>query len=118
MRSLSSCFEATLMWRRTERANLEKKPSMRLSQEPCLGDTAKLAVDVGDRSFSSDQPAPHALGMSASLRSRPNLRSAANRRGVPQPDPCTAADAADGLQFLTQYLHQRAPESLVATRCL
>jgi len=25
------------MWRRTERANLEKKPSMRLSQEPCLG---------------------------------------------------------------------------------
>jgi hypothetical protein len=33
----SSCFEATLMWRRTERANLEKKPSMRLSQEPCLG---------------------------------------------------------------------------------
>src|ERR1700731_2796411 len=37
MRSLSSCFEATLMWRRTERANLEKKLSMRLSQEPCLG---------------------------------------------------------------------------------
>jgi hypothetical protein len=25
------------MWRRTERANLEKKPSTRLSQEPCLG---------------------------------------------------------------------------------
>lgn len=37
MRSLSSCFEATRMWRRTERANLEKKPSMRLSQEPFLG---------------------------------------------------------------------------------
>ena len=37
MRSLSSCFDATRMWRRTERANLEKKPSMRLSQEPCLG---------------------------------------------------------------------------------
>ena len=37
MRSLSSCFEATRMWRRTERANLEKKPSMRLSHEPCLG---------------------------------------------------------------------------------
>ena len=29
MRSLSSCFEATRIWRRTERANLEKKPSMR-----------------------------------------------------------------------------------------
>ena len=25
------------MWRRTDRANLEKKPSMRLSHEPCLG---------------------------------------------------------------------------------
>lgn len=37
MRSLSSCFEVTRMWRRMERANLEKKPSMRLSQEPCLG---------------------------------------------------------------------------------
>jgi len=37
MRSFSSCFDATRMWRSTERANLEKKPSMRLSQEPCLG---------------------------------------------------------------------------------
>ena len=25
------------MWRKTDRANLEKKPSMRLSHEPCLG---------------------------------------------------------------------------------
>jgi hypothetical protein len=37
-------------------------------------------------SFSSDRPAPDALGMSASLRSRPNLRTAANRRGVPLGD--------------------------------
>src|SRR6266481_1347812 len=37
MRSLSSCFEVTRMWRKTDRANLEKKPSMRLSHEPCLG---------------------------------------------------------------------------------
>src|SRR6266852_5526459 len=29
MRSLSSCLDATRMWRRTERANLEKKPSTR-----------------------------------------------------------------------------------------
>jgi hypothetical protein len=36
-RSLSSCLDATLMWRRTERASSEKKPSTRLSQEPCLG---------------------------------------------------------------------------------
>jgi hypothetical protein len=25
------------MWRSTERASLEKKPSTRLSQEPCVG---------------------------------------------------------------------------------
>src|ERR1700676_3108328 len=37
MRSLSSCFEVTRMWRKTDRVNLEKKPSMRLSHEPCLG---------------------------------------------------------------------------------
>ena len=36
MRCLSSCFDVTRIWRRTERANLEKKPSIRLSQEPCL----------------------------------------------------------------------------------
>src|SRR6202011_952394 len=40
--------------------------------------------DFRNGSFSSDQPAPGALGMSASLLSRPNLRTAANRRGVPQ----------------------------------
>src|SRR5208337_3244097 len=40
MRCLSSCLDATRMWRRTERASLEKKPSTRLSQEPCLGVTA------------------------------------------------------------------------------
>ena len=37
MRSLSSCLEATRMWRRTERASLEKKPSIRLSREPWVG---------------------------------------------------------------------------------
>ena len=37
MRSLSSCLDATRMWRSTERASLEKKPSTRLSQETCLG---------------------------------------------------------------------------------
>ena len=44
-------------------------------------------------SFSSNQPAPDALGMSASLGSRPNLRTAAIRRRVPQPDSCTAANS-------------------------
>src|SRR5260370_38413651 len=52
------------------------------------------AAHVGSGSFSSDQPAPDALGMSASLRSRPNLRTAANRRGVPGADICTAAKIA------------------------
>src|SRR5215471_19068346 len=33
MRSLSSCLDATRMWRKTERASLENNPSMRLSQE-------------------------------------------------------------------------------------
>src|SRR6202158_5227691 len=37
MRSLSSCFEVTRMWRKTDRANLEKKPSMRLTHDPCWG---------------------------------------------------------------------------------
>src|SRR4249919_50650 len=52
MRSLSSCFEATRMWRKTERARLEKKPSIRLSQEPCLG------VKVDDDAFDSGD-CPH-----------------------------------------------------------
>jgi hypothetical protein len=42
-------------------------------------------------SFSSDRPAPDALGMSASLPSRLNLRIAAIRRSVPIADSCTAA---------------------------
>ena len=37
MRSLSSCLDATRMCRRTERASLEKKPSTKFSQEPCVG---------------------------------------------------------------------------------
>src|SRR5258706_6089332 len=37
MRSLSSCLDETRMWRKTERASLEKKPSTRLSQEPWVG---------------------------------------------------------------------------------
>ena len=32
MRCLSSCFDVTRIWRRTERANLEKKPSIRPRQ--------------------------------------------------------------------------------------
>ena len=49
MRSLSSCFEVTRMWRKTERANLEKKPSMRLSHEPCLGVKVNSNVQAVER---------------------------------------------------------------------
>ena len=34
---LEFLLEVTRMLRKTERANLEKKPSIKLSQEPCLG---------------------------------------------------------------------------------
>ena len=37
----------TRMWRRTERANLEKKPSTRLSQETCLGVKVNSKRPVG-----------------------------------------------------------------------
>ena len=37
MRSLSSSLVATRIWRSTERASLEKKPSTSVSHEPCLG---------------------------------------------------------------------------------
>jgi CoA-transferase family III len=55
-----------------------------------LRDFAPLDERIG--SFSSDRLAPDALGMSASLRSRPNLRTAAkstrcaNRRHYPDPE--------------------------------
>jgi hypothetical protein len=40
---LESCLDVTRMWRRTDRASLAKKPSTRLSQEPCLGVKEALA---------------------------------------------------------------------------
>src|ERR1700737_2197661 len=41
-RSLSSSLQLTRMWRSTERASLEKKPSMRLSHDPCVGVNVKV----------------------------------------------------------------------------
>src|SRR4051812_46392401 len=46
-RSLSSCLELTRMWRSTERARLEKKPSMRLSHDPCVGVNVKVKRPIG-----------------------------------------------------------------------
>jgi hypothetical protein len=34
------------MWRTTERASLEKKPSIRLSQEPCFTRGAPRSADI------------------------------------------------------------------------
>src|SRR5271166_6227526 len=48
MRSLSSCLEAMRIWRSTERASLEKKPSTRLSHEPCLGVKATNHVEKNE----------------------------------------------------------------------
>src|SRR5215467_2548757 len=45
--SPSSCLELTRMWRSTERASLEKKPSMRLSHEPCVGVKVKVKRPMG-----------------------------------------------------------------------
>ena len=49
MRFLSSCLEATRIWRSTERASFEKKPSTRLSQEPCFGVKTKMKRSFGLR---------------------------------------------------------------------
>src|SRR5580704_8908569 len=46
-RSLSSSLQLTRMWRSTERASLEKKPSMRLSHDPCVGVNVKVKRPIG-----------------------------------------------------------------------
>ena len=45
--AFSSALEATRMWRSMDRAILEKKPSTRLSQEPCLGVNTKAKRPSG-----------------------------------------------------------------------
>ena len=46
-RSLSSGLELMRMWRNSERASLEKKPSMRLSHEPWVGVKVKVKRPIG-----------------------------------------------------------------------
>src|SRR6202011_4598983 len=62
-----------------------REPYESRGSRTCLGARGG-EIPPRDSTFSSDRPAPDALGMSASLRSRPNLRTAANRRGVPTRD--------------------------------
>jgi hypothetical protein len=47
IRSLSSCLDETRIWRSTEQASLEKKPSTRLSQKSCLGVKVNLKQGAG-----------------------------------------------------------------------
>jgi hypothetical protein len=47
IRPRSSCGEATRVWRSTDRASLEKQPSMRLSHEPCLCVNTKVKRPSG-----------------------------------------------------------------------
>src|SRR6266403_1632556 len=86
-RSLSSCLEETRMWRKTERASLEKKPSTRLSQEPCVGVKVNsigkhaarklkraqilLAADAG----TSDEEITRSVGVSGSTVYRTKRRT-------------------------------------------
>jgi hypothetical protein len=58
MRSLSSCLDLTRMWRSTERVSLEKKPSTRLSQDPCLGREGEFEATFG----LVGEPCPGLLG--------------------------------------------------------
>ena len=58
-----------------------------------IGIVQRMRPDDRSGSFSSNRPASDALGMSASLRSRPNLRTAAIRRSVPGPDVSAGRDA-------------------------
>jgi hypothetical protein len=82
--------------------------------------------NVSDGSFSSDRPAPDALGMSASLRSRPNLRIAAIRRGgrvedgrgslghaatLRFPSPLIEPDVRISRIRLSDWLHREAHET-------
>jgi hypothetical protein len=44
---LGFVFQATRVWRRTKRVILERKPSIRLSQEPWVGVTVKVKRPIG-----------------------------------------------------------------------
>src|SRR6202022_3215013 len=57
-----------------------REPYESRGSRTCLGARGG-EIPPRDSTFSSDRPASDALGMSASLRSRPNLRIAAIRRG-------------------------------------
>src|SRR3984893_11049080 len=72
----------------SEAGYIDARPHVRQIDETLLQRTAGPYIG----SFSSDRPAPDAPGMSASLRSRPNLRTAANRRDVPIAGSCAATN--------------------------
>src|ERR1700721_601831 len=81
-RSLSSCLDATRMWRRTERASLEKKPSTRLSQEPCLESVRGL--HQGLHSFRNMRRMEASLRKARALRLRFSQSLASRRQRFSQ----------------------------------
>src|SRR6266481_7163266 len=83
MRSLSSCLEVTRMWRRTERASLEKKPSTRLSQEPCFGVKAEFEAAGG----LIGEPGSGLLGDAPSDDAPPKRDPPRRKMGLPSTPP-------------------------------
>src|SRR5262252_1533886 len=121
-RSPSWCLELTRMWRSTARASLEKKPSMRLSHDPCVGVNVKVKRPMG-RGRSGCETTPfrsasegrrHGLGRAKSSGHQPGRRGIEGgvegaaydrRRAVPP--------AVDPLQKL---LHLKEPQRIIAAR--
>src|SRR5207245_11654109 len=87
-RSLSSCLEETRMWRRTERASLEKKPSTRLSQEPCLGVKVNSHLPAG--CSASEARVSLEIGAAGLSRMKWIAGSVGSVAGAPESDPVDA----------------------------
>jgi hypothetical protein len=74
---------ATRMWRRTDRASLEKKPSTRLSHEPCLGVKVNSKRPAGRHAGTQRRRPADQAGAAADRRSRGICRVAAGRQVDP-----------------------------------
>jgi toxin ParE1/3/4 len=98
MRSLSSCFDVTRMWRKTGRANLEKKPSTRLSQEPCLGVMVNSKRPAG-------RPAPPLRRMRVYIREEGEDDIADIFAWVAKEDPITATHVVGRVLEQINRLH-------------
>jgi hypothetical protein len=79
MRCLSSCFDATRMWRRTERASLEKKALDKIEPGTVLGSEGEFEAAgglIGEPRFgflSTTRVAPSRHLPSAMIRARATM---------------------------------------------